>query len=92
MVRYEGHVSEKHAKDAEGEVSGFPDAGIKERMSIDVLPDGKANKKYEAENEHYDDFWRLPPRFWPFPLILLESTGTNEVGLTSKRLIVWPFQ
>jgi hypothetical protein len=92
LVRYEGHISEKHAKDAEGEVFVLPDAGIKERMSVDVLPDCKENKKYEAENEHYDDFWRFPPRFWSFPLTLLEGTGTNQVGLTSKLLIVWPFQ
>lgn len=52
LICYEGHVPEKHAKDAEVEVVVLPDAGIEERMSIDVFPAGKAEEEHDAEDEH----------------------------------------
>jgi hypothetical protein len=53
LICYEGHVSEKYDKYAEGEVAVLPNVGIKEWMSVDILPDSKAEEEHDAEDEHH---------------------------------------
>jgi hypothetical protein len=45
LIRYEGHVTKEHAKDAEIEIAVHPNARIDERVRVNVFPDCERKDK-----------------------------------------------